>query len=684
MAPLVDQAVTGLQDWMIDAAPCGVLGLPRAEGQIGFVNQTMLDWLELTRAQVVGRLRVQDLLGRVGSIYLQTHVLPMLRLSGGFQEVALPLRSASGIERQTLVAGRMVGDDGQAVLTFSPADGRAHVEEDLARMREAAQTRLTWLRQIERIADIGAWSVDMTTGQATWSDQVFAIHDLPVGTAPSVEEALSFYAAGEQRQTLEAAINRTAETGAPFEFDSVLHTAQRSRNIRVRGAAEWERGKVRRLVGIIQDITEQVRATETLWRAAHVDDLSGLANRAWFGQKLAEAVAEATRSKRGFCLMILDLDHFKDVNDAYGHQTGDAVIRISAERLSACLGPEAFIGRFGGDEFAVIDWDDGTPAYQATHADRLLTALRDRIRVGDAEIEVGVSIGIAQFPQDAASPDALVRSADMALLHAKRTSKGGAAFFNWHIRSAADKRRDAIDRVRQASAAGRIVAHYQPRVHLATGEVRGYEALARIIDADGKVSGPTLWGTALEDPDCARMIDLQVLQAITADWQRLVGAGLGVIGLNTSDHSLKHGDFVSSLLGKLAACGIPPASIEVEVLETVLVGDANPRLGEQLAQLRREGVSVALDDFGTGFASLRHLRDLPIDRIKLDQSFVIGLDDQQSNRAIVQATVDLGHALGIKIVAEGIERPQTRDFLRAIGCDEGQGYLFGRPGPLAP
>ncbi|OYU38142.1 MAG: hypothetical protein CFE33_17765 [Pseudorhodobacter sp. PARRP1] len=673
---------------MVEVAPCGIVALG-PEGQIEYINHTLLDWLGRSRDQLLGKFCLSDIFNRAGFLYFQTHLLPMLRLNEGFQEASLPLRTLGGVERQTLVAGRQVDAVGRAVLIFCAADERAGVQKELAHIRETAKTRLTWLDQIERMANIGAWSVDLMTGETTWSDQVFAIHDLPVGQPPTLEVALSFYPIGVPRETVETFIGKAAKTGRSFQFETTICTEKCEKKVRSSGGVEWEKGKIRRLVGIFEDITEESKATEKLWRAAHIDALSGLANRTWFQERLAEQVTDAQGRSGSFHLLLLDIDSFKEINDAYGHSVGDAVIRITSERICAIFGQDAIIGRFGGDEFAVVP--NTTFPSKDIHfsVERLATELRGAIVLAGVELNVGISIGITRFPQDATTQEGLVKCAEMALLHAKRMKKGGTAVFDWHIRSAADQRRAAIERVRNAAAAGQIVAHYQPRIDLATGEICGYEALARILEPGGEASGPSSWGSALHDPICARLIDQHVLRAVVADWPKLFDrlqaaktVQLGRIGINTSEHSLKYSDFVAGFLDQLLRGDIPTSAIEIEVLETVLVSEGNPLLGKKLAQLRQEGVSVALDDFGTGFASLMHLRDLPVDRIKLDQSFVRDLDGDVRNRPIVRATVELGHALGMKIVAEGIERQSAHNFLQLIGCDEGQGFLFGRPAAM--
>lgn len=670
-----------IPQWMVDAAPFGHVVIDE-DARIVFINKTMLDWTGLHRNAAELNLNLMSLLSSASRVYMQTCLMPQILLTGSFEEAAVSLRRTDGTKRKALVVGRRINESGEIILAFSCANQRVRMDEDLAQLRDVAQIRLTWLDQIERTAAIGAWAVDIGMGSMMWSDQAFAIHDMDVGVMPSWGALVGLYPDID----LFNALSLVKSTDKPFELNTVLRTKACLKQVRIRGQVEWEMRQPRRILGIIEDITAQAAVSQALWRSAHIDELSNLLNRRFFGTELMKRLADAGRDSSALTLLMVDLDHFKEVNDMYGHAAGNAVIRIIADRISAALPPQALIGRLGGDEFAIAICHSADDNSATDLVNDLLALLRETVILNDEEFALSASIGFARCPDHGMTPDTLMRAADMALIEAKRTRKGGALFYNADIGQSAEDRRVAINRVRQAAALNRITAHYQPRIKLRTGHVCGYEALARITEDDGSLSGPSVWGAALDDPTCARLVDEHVMRAVIRDWPRLMKGREAVepdvkwvVSVNRSEHSIRRDDFVPELLTMLAANDIPPTAIEVEVLEAVLVQDVGRRLSEQLALLRAAGASVALDDFGTGYASLMHLEGLPIDRIKLDRSVLQELHNSARARAIVSAMISLAHALGIGVVAEGIETEAAWNFLNLAGCGEGQGYLFGSP-----
>ncbi|WP_237477484.1 putative bifunctional diguanylate cyclase/phosphodiesterase [Lichenibacterium dinghuense] len=667
-------------------APCGLF-LTDEAGVIRAVSDTMLAWMERTRDEVVGRLRFQDTLTAAGRIYAETHLLPMLRKRRGFQEIAMTLRSPSGIERSVLVtaAGRggSDGSDAAAFVVYG-AEHRRLYERELAAMRAAAQTRICWLRQVETMAGIGAWTLDLSTRRLTWSDQMFALHDWPVGDAPDLDGLLALLD-GPWRDRLASDIRHTVETASPLDVEVEMVTARGRRRV-VHAVAELEKegGKPCRLVGVLQDVTERHEDQKRLWRGAHIDDLSGAANRSWFQREQVEALVRAKRDRAALTLLLLDLDGFKEVNDTLGHQAGDQVIRTVAQRIRDLLPAEAFFARLGGDEFAILlpsSTGDGAGV------ERLAGEIQDRVRAPIPHemhrASVTVSIGAASFPADAEQPTDLFKCADMALYKVKRSGRGALGRFSSELHSVFDARRAAIEKVRCAARDGRIVPFYQPKVRLADRTSCGHEALVRITNPDGTVSGPADFAQAFDDAEAARTMDGRVLEGVVRDLARWRAAGLspGPISLNVSEASLQ-GGYVDRLLALLAEADLPASAIEVEIVETVLLGTDSRTTEPLFAKLHRAGISIALDDFGTGFASLSHLRDLPIDTLKLDKSFVLGLAAKPQNRAIVRSVVDLAHNLCLSVVAEGIETEEACAFLRATGCDAGQGFLFGAALPF--
>jgi len=542
-----------------------------------------------------------------------------------------------------------------------------------------AETRNRLLLQIEKLASIGAWQLDLETKTLTWSDEVFRLHELPIGQLPSLDEALDFYP-GASRDMVAKAIENTLKSGAPYCFESDFCTALgRKRRIRSMAEVEYKDGVAKTLFGVIEDVTHRHEVEQQLWKLAYLDPLSEIANRAQFQQRFAAKFAEAEKSNGELSLFLLDLDGFKEVNDSMGHQAGDEVIKAVAQRITEVAGRKAFCARLGGDEFAILTTVKSAEARKSL-GNRILTAVRHPIAVGEQYALVSASVGVARYPHDAKTTSELLKSADMALYQAKKSGAGSVGVFSPDIGSIFDARRLAIDTVKRASIARRIVPFYQPKVCLATREVYGFEALVRIKNADGSITGPQDFWQAFSDAECSRYINQHMLRAISEDmahW-RSMGLDPGVVSINASEFCFQDGDYAERILSRLEEAGIPPEMFEIEITETVFLGESAKLVEAALRKLKEAGCSIALDDFGTGYASLTHLRDFPIDQIKIDKSFVSDLVSQSHSTVIVKAIVDLAHNLGMQVVAEGVESEGQYEFLRAIGCDSGQGYLFGK------
>lgn len=549
--------------------------------------------------------------------------------------------------------------------------------------RQSRETRRreSLLMQVERMAAIGAWRVDLATNEVIWSDQIRILHELGEGETVSLEDGLKFYPEPDRTRVADAVKNAMA-FGQAFEVEAdFINALGRKRRIRCSGEVEFENGAPAHIIGIFQDISERHEVERALWLSAHVDHLSGLANRHWFQKNLAELFSKTQSRSQKIHMLLIDLDGFKEVNDTLGHEAGDVVISTIAKRLELVAGKGAFVARLGGDEFAIVV--DSSTSSDSIHAlaEEVLAQVKSPIRFQSDAIHVAASIGVACFPDDARTPDELLRCADMALYKIKRAGRGSVGFFSPEIATIFDTRRTALEKVRNAAAANRIVPHYQPKFRLADLSIYGFEALARIVNEDGTVSGPSDFWPAFADPGSSKTITKHMVDAIVSDVAQWRAAGLdpGIISFNACEFSFQDPGFSSSLIQKIDAAQIPRSSFEVEVTETVFWGD-DPKLVERLlTDMRDAGLHVSLDDFGTGYASLTHLRDFPIDTLKIDQSFVAGLGKKPQNTAIVNAIVELGHNLGMQVVAEGIETDGQLDFLRSIRCDSGQGYLVSKP-----
>ena len=407
------------------------------------------------------------------------------------------------------------------------------------------------------------------------------------------------------------------------------------------------------------------------------DKLTGLPNRVLFQQRLARAMTEADAGE-GFAVQLVDLDHFKDINDALGHPVGDDVLRSVADRLRAGLGAGDMVARLGSDEFAVLVTGTADAPQALLDGARLLATLGEPFRREDVRLHVQASTGIALFPDHGTDVDTLIQRADIALNSAKmepgtcRLYESTADVQTPDRLALATDLRDALDR-------GELFLGYQPKVDAATGQVRGFEALVRwqhpsrgVLMPDEFL--PVVEKTGLIAPLTMAVLDMS-LQAGAA-WRK---AGHDVtIAVNLSVRQLSDLDLPGQVDTLLRRHEMPGSALLLEVTETVLMTDP-ARAVQVLAALRDLGISIAVDDYGTGYSSLAYLRHLNVDELKIDKSFVINLATDDGDAVIVRSTIELGHNLGLRLVAEGVEDQQALDLLESWGCDLIQGYLISRP-----
>jgi len=569
--------------------------------------------------------------------------------------------------------------------------GLGHIAEALVAshadsVRIAASAQLVWrqnqlLQQVEKIGKIGGWEMDLATEQVVWSDEISRIHELPSREPCGLEAALSFYP-GHWRAMVEQKLAHARATGESYSFDAEFVTAQGNHKwVRAAGECEKVDGKPRRLFGIFQDITNEKAAAERMWLAANYDEVTGLANRRLFNTWLAEGIARCERNGGTLLLLLLDLDNFKTINDTRGHGVGDAVLAQIGERLRGVVPPGGSVARLGGDEFAVIL--TATPDANAgeERAKVVLNALRKPIRIDGFHLYVGGTVGVARYPQDAATASDLLKRADIGLYSAKQIQPGTAMGYRPEMAQFFDQHGQAMDAVRTALAQRRLAAFYQPKVRLSDGGLAGFEALVRVVAPDGAVLGPSTFASVFTDRTISRRIGRRMLEAVTSDLAAWHAAGFSPlsVSLNVNEYDLADPQFAKRLLHALDGKGLPRSCLTVEVTESVFLGDRAALAKDALFRLDNQGIGVELDDFGTGYASLTHLRAIPVSRLKIDRSFVESLERDAGDRTIVEAIIALGHKLGHEIVAEGIESASQAELLRSMGCDLGQGFHFGQP-----
>jgi diguanylate cyclase (GGDEF)-like protein len=430
-------------------------------------------------------------------------------------------------------------------------------------------------------------------------------------------------------------------------------------------------------VETFEDITDRREAEDKIAHMARHDGLTGLPNRTHFREHLENALAGLGRDDT-IAVLCLDLDRFKVVNDTLGHQYGDQLLQIAAERLRGTLREADFIARIGGDEFSILQVAKDQPTAVTALARRLVDVMSAPILVGDQQMQVGVSVGIALAPADGGEADLLSKNADLALYRAKAEGRGTYRFFEPEMDARMQARRELEFDLRHAVATCAFELHYQPIIDVESNDVSGFEALLRWDDpVRGRVP-PMQFIPLAEETGLIVPIGEWVLReacAQAAQWPDHIR-----IAVNLSPVQFKSTNLVGTVVNALAASGLAANRLELEITESVLLLDSEATL-LTLHQLRGLGVSIAMDDFGTGYSSLSYLRKFPFDKIKIDQSFIRELADGGDSLAIVRAVTGLGSSLGIATVAEGVETAEQLRRLKAEGCTSVQGFYFGAATP---
>ena len=422
-----------------------------------------------------------------------------------------------------------------------------------------------------------------------------------------------------------------------------------------------------------------VLAASEIEHLAYNDALTGLPNRSLFFDRVIVALAQATRQHHNVAILFLDIDRFKLINDSLGHTFGDGLLKATASRLSDCVRPGDTVARFGGDEFTILLPQVDKVGEAAIVAQRILAAVRQPFHLAGRELNVSTSIGISFYPADGLDADTLVKNADIAMYRAKEQGRDNFQLFTPELTGGALERLDLENRLRRAVVNGELLLHYQPIIHVEKSTVYGFEALLRWRHPELGLLAPAHFIDAAEISGLTVSIGEWALrQACIAARRWWVDSGVQLaVSVNVSARQLHEPELVSHVREALRESGLPPQLLDLEITETNAMRNPEATL-RVLQQLKGLGVHVSMDDFGTGYSSLSYLRRFPIDTLKLDRSFV--RDIQRTDySAISIAVIEMAKALGMKIVAEGVETEQQMDFLRRHGCDFAQGYFFAQP-----
>ena len=434
---------------------------------------------------------------------------------------------------------------------------------------------------------------------------------------------------------------------------------------------------------IVRQEKERSIREEEIRHQAHHDALTGLANRTYFVERLNESLAHATRYAHTGALLFIDLDRFKIVNDSLGHNAGDMMLKAVAERIRSCLRNSDLLFRIGGDEFTVIMPEITTPADAAHLALRIIACVSAPVSLYEHEVAVGATIGIAVYPGDGDDADLLVKNADAAMYSAKQINRGTHAFYGTAMNERALQRLGLEADLHKAFRDGEFVLYYQPRLDAATRRVVAVEALLRWNSPTRGLTQPSEFIGVLEESGLMQIVGEWVLRTACTQQRRWAAQGLAAlrVSVNVSARQFQHPSFAATVARVLGDTGVVAALIELELTESLLI--TNPQQARvTLESLRSLGVRTALDDFGTGYASLSYLRHFAVDCLKIDRSFVSEIATNRRDQAIATAIVKLAQALGIAVVAEGVETTEQAAFFTGIQCHELQGFLFCKPRPV--
>ena len=604
------------------------------------------------------------------------------------------LRHKNGSWRWTRVRGVVVARDENG----NPLH-MVGITEDVTRQKEiadAANAANSLIRRTGRMACIGGWEHDLTTGIGVWSDEIYKIHELEVGTPITTEFAMSFYP-GDARVIIDEARRKAVESGEPWDLELPRYTATgRLMWVRTQGECIYDdNGRPIKLWGAVQDITERKHAQEQLRHAATHDKLTGLPNRTLLVDRLQQCINRATRSTdHPFAVLFLDFDRFKFVNDTLGHSAGDELLQQISARLRNALRPADTVGaptdnfstvsRLGGDEFVVVLDEIENRGDALLVAERLLGVLAQPYTLGGVETVSTASIGIVTSSPDYTTADQMLRDADIAMYEAKANGKGRCVLFNMAMHDRVQKRVDTEADLRTALQRDQFTLAYQPIVAIDSGVTHSMEALIRWNHPTRGIVPPSEFISLAEETGLIVPIGEWVLRTACKQfvaWRSEFGEmAPSSLSVNLSRKQLARHDLLDTVRDALADAGMEPSDLHLEITESTVMRD--PAAAKRtLKGLRDIGVKIDLDDFGTGHSSLASLHQYPIDVLKMDRAFIANLERGQKFYALIQAIIELAGNFEMQIVAEGIETAEQLITLQSMNCTFGQGYLFSKPLP---
>ncbi|MGJ5177097.1 putative bifunctional diguanylate cyclase/phosphodiesterase [Bradyrhizobium oligotrophicum] len=556
---------------------------------------------------------------------------------------------------------------------------------DLKKREQVLRLRSEQLLESQRLGKIGDWSHDLCDKYPRVSAQLYELLGYDAGTSDLPLAQLLSGSGPARLAAAQAEVIRTRQV-VSCDIEAVRADGLLVDVIMTCKPVVNNRDEIVGFSGTFQDISERKRAERALERLAFHDPLTGLANRALFHREIHDTIGRVLAGGSQAALLLMDLDHFKDVNDTLGHASGDELLCKVTALISRLLGRDCFFARIGGDEFAIIVSHIDDVAEVERLASRLVATLCGSITLEGGEANIGGSVGVAIIPRDGSTLTDLQRNADLALYRAKAEGRNQFKTFEPGM-SQEVQQKIVIDRELRKAVSNDmgLSVHYQPLIGMRTGQVVGFEALMRWEHRELGSIPPNVFIPIAERSQLICDLGLWILKHAALQGRQWLDAGQAPRGIsvNVSAAQVCHTDFARDVTQILAETRLPPGLLCLELTETLLADNSGGQVRAVLEALKRLGVILALDDFGAGYSSLEYLRQLPFDRLKIDRRFVAGISRSARARKLFAGMVALGQGLGLETVAEGVEDVEDISVIRDCNCDIGQGFIFGRPAPAS-
>jgi len=562
----------------------------------------------------------------------------------------------------------------------------------------SAQTNERLLAEAQRIARLGNWTWDMHNEEMYVSDEIYRIFGVPE-SSPCVFHQLFVHAIHDADQKAWGMAIERARSGDIADVElRICRPDGMQRTLLVHIESNLRAGK-QHLLGTMQDITDRKRADEAIRKLAFYDQVTGLPNRTLFREHLSMAMHHARRNGTKIAVLFLDLDNFKRINDSLGHVAGDQLLQEVSSRLQQSIRctdlaatdastPERndasknSLARLGGDEFTVMLVDIKHEKHINIVSERILESLNEPFMLAGNRVVVTSSIGIAIYPEDGDEIDTLLKHADAAMYQVKSSGRNGVFFYDDELRRKSRNRIQLEGELYHALEHDEMALFYQPKVSEKSLRLSGFEALIRWVHPDRGMIPPLDFISVAEDSGLIIPMGKWVIRTACRQHQAWLEAGFGPISIsvNLSCHQFSDRQLLCSVRDILKETGMKPKYLEFEITESVLMQDADTAM-LVLGEMKKMGMKISIDDFGTGYSSMAYLKHFPIDVLKVDRSFIMDIPDDEQDATITTAIVKLAHALGLAVVAEGVENAEQLHFLGALNCDQIQGYLFSPPVP---